>query len=769
MSDAPPLTTSPPRAIPRGVLLIFFISGGSALIDQIVWTRSLYRIFGVTAPAASTVLAAFMAGLAIGSYYFGKLVDRHGNGLRLYAGMELLIGLIAPLTPLVFRWLQPLYSAMAGAVGLDSPLLPVLRGVVCLCVLLPPTVLMGGTLPVIAKAYLRGQPGRVTAMLYSINTWGAVLGCFLCGYVLLGEIGETRSLLLAAAGNIVVAAWAWSASKHVAPMQAEISISIASPTGKIPGVVLLVSFINGFAALGLEVLWGRTIGLFTDASVYAFTGIIGVFLIGIALGSRAMAGWSDRVERPGLLLGGLSVCMSVVLLVAVRVFIAWLPETEIGGWHGGVLHNPLTSPLRTIGLALVAVLPVTLLSGACFPLMARMAVAQGRESGTLGMMYSVNTVGGIVGAAMAGFVLLPLLGDQGGFFLIAVAYLAAGAASLWTANARRAAGLLAAAGTALAFGLMRPGGSLTLGKMAWMGKIHVHEETAAGTVTALQGARGKSLLVNGVGMTVLCTDTKLIAHLPLAMHPNPKSTLVICFGMGTTFRSAARHGLPTTVVELQPAVTRLFGFYYDDAAEVLADPKNKVVVGDGRNYLLLSREKYSVIGVDPAPPIYSAGTVNLYTREFYELCRDRLDDAGVMCMWMPDASCTQEHFRLLLRTFRDVFPHTQVWSGPNRFGYYFLGSLHPLDVRGDRGAAVFENPAVRRDLREWDDIHASAWEWPARLQMDTAAVDRYIVGETRVLTDDRPYTEFPWLHWLGLGSNLSKHWMTLDRLSEGRR
>ena len=274
----------------------------------------------------------------------------------------------------------------------------------------------------------------------------------------------------------------------------------------------------------------------------------------------------------------------------------------------------------------------------------------------------------------------------------------------------------------------------------------------------------KRLLVNGAGMTWLCTDCQIMAHLPIMLHPAPKNVLVICFGMGTTFRSASRHNLQTTVVELQPKIPTLFEYFYEDADEVLANPKNRVEIGDGRNYLLLSREKYSVITIDPAPPMYSAGTVNLYTREFLELCRRHLDDEGLMSLWIPSYGCIESDFRLILKTFSTVFEDYTLWHGVDGFGWYLIGSKTKIIARAERLALLSDDERVLQDIQEYRPnlvLNPAKLSW--MFMSGKNGIDKYVQTESRLLTDDHPFTEFPLLTWISYGPSLMSKFMTLDQ------
>jgi spermidine synthase len=429
-------------------------------------------------------------------------------------------------------------------------------------------------------------------------------------------------------------------------------------------------------------------------------------------------------------------------------------------------------PLKIVALAAGMVFPVTLLSGACFPFMARIVLRRaGHEGRELGALYSVNTVGGILGALLAGFVLLPLVGDRHSFLSIAFLYLASGTLC-WLAAGRRGPALATAlAGGVVGVVCMPPESSLSRALIDRLGgQIHSHVETPEATVTAFQGRKGrKHLYVNGHGMTALCTDTKYMAHLPLLLHPDPKDVLVVCFGMGTTFRSASLHPHPVTAVELQPSVPGMFEFFHPDAPRVLADPKNQIRVGDGRTFLLLAEEEFSVITVDPAPPMHSAGTVNLYTREFLELCAQHLDPPGILCLWIPNHDCTEDDFRLLLRTFHDVFAHAQLWIGGEELGYYLIGSRQPLVLRPARLAALQGNAAVVSDLAEYRaDLGLSAERLARTFLLGTRGIERYTADERRLLTDDRPYTEFPWLQWIRAGRGVWQTFMSQEKLAAFR-
>jgi spermidine synthase len=303
-------------------------------------------------------------------------------------------------------------------------------------------------------------------------------------------------------------------------------------------------------------------------------------------------------------------------------------------------------------------------------------------------------------------------------------------------------------------------------------EIFGHVEQAAATTTSA-GIRNvqlqRVLLVNGVGMTVLLTGNKLMADLPLWMSDSPHDILVICMGMGTTFRSAVRHSnIDVTVVELIPAVPRFMHFYHADADRVMAQPNAHVVVDDGRNYLLMHQRQFDAITIDPAPPLYSAGAVNLYSREFFELCAGRIRPGGAVCLWVPPSPRSDS--KMILRTFATVFPEVSVWAGPTYPGMYLVGTLRHVNDIQERVRRGVADPATLADLTEWD----RSCDTPEKILSLFVCGRSDLLEFTRdrpVVTDDRPFTEFPLWRMNGgdpeyaqlLGAYELKRWVLTSR------
>jgi spermidine synthase len=274
-------------------------------------------------------------------------------------------------------------------------------------------------------------------------------------------------------------------------------------------------------------------------------------------------------------------------------------------------------------------------------------------------------------------------------------------------------------------------------------EIFYNKEGIEGTVTAFSINNHKSLWINGIGMTTLCTETKLMSHLPIMYTTKlPKEMLIICFGMGTVLKSATLYpDLNITTVELVAEEYKIFGYYHKTAEKILKLKNVSTIVNDGRNYILLSPKKYDIITVDPAPPIYSAGTVNLYTREFFQTCKERLTPEGVMCLWFPGGQETE--VKSLIRTFYSVFPNMRVYIGPHKWGFYLIGTMKEVsksDVRRNMEKA-FANPAILKDLGEYDNSCISSRQLNQMFLWDNNMI-KAISKDGVLITDDYPYTEF---------------------------
>jgi spermidine synthase len=775
------VATSPPRpasrATPslRGVVLALFVASGAAgLIYQVVWSRELVLVFGNTTQAVATIVTAFMAGLGFGSLAGGRLADTSLRPLRLYGLVELAVAAMAALLPFAFSGLAELYRGVWPSLVERPGQLAGVRFGLALAAVAPATFLMGMTLPLLTRYLVRtlDEAGARLGELYAANTIGAMAGTLLGGFVLIELVGLHLTSYLAVALNLAAGLGAlllsrrWETGPDTAGATAARRERPARP--EVPRefrprrrAVLAATFVSGFVSLALEVLWTRMLAEGTGSSIYIFTTILAIFLLGIALGSFLYR----RLSRPeGERLGTLGLCLAGVGVLA--------QATVVLG-SGMVGHVPFV--VRSV----VVLLPATILMGYAFPLAGRLATPSAEAAGgSVGLLYAANTGGSILGSFGAAFVLAGTLGTNGSILLLGGLNLLAGAvlfaaepvgggrrapgqaapAGYWTrgqaAPGNRGRARLVAAGLAglAVLGLVASSLDLPVTRTRTENELRrtdlpvTHAEDELATVDTVGGpAKGRRLLVGGVGMTSLTVDTKLMGYLSKALRPEARDFLVIAFGMGGTYRSGLQLGLRTDAVELSPTVPSRMPVFFPDADRFLHHPRGRVIVSDGRNYVRLSRETYDMIAVDPAPPIESAGSVVLYTREFLTEGKARLRPGGVFMLWIPYA-LPLDDFKEHVRTFAGVFGHVRLVLSPGRHGVFMFGSDAPLEFTEPNIRRVLGNPAALRDLNDVPDhppTDADGWveivrrsQWLADDQL------RSFIGSGPQITDDRPRSEY---------------------------
>jgi spermidine synthase len=747
------------------VFMLFFASGISGLMYEVVWLRMLTRITGVTIYATATVLAAFMSGLALGSFFLGRFIDKREDALRVYAVLEFLVACAALLVPFLFTVSVHLFRYVYDISGENMLTTAVVRAIASFVSLLLPTTIMGGTLPVLTSCLVKRDNlfGRNMSVLYGLNTLGAVCGVLLSGFVTIGELGEWATLYIGAAINVVVAMLAYfvylrdrkSAAVMPVTRSRDTSAITISPYGdRVRSVVLVAFAVSGFTALAYEVIWTRQLILFLETSIYAFSGMLAIFLAGIALGSVSMNKVADRLSRPLAFFGALELAVGILSVLNLFLFLPLDGPSAKGllGWF------------RPIFAALIIVFPMTFVFGLAFPVAGLCYAKHVENAGaSVGRLYGANTVGSILGSLFAGFLLVPALGSTKTVVLLACLNVALGMVLFALEPGRTFVQNFKLAPVVLVFVALT---TVSFGRDPFLAtierriygmekhdfgatgvpkkptEIYFHKEGLQGTVTAFSVNNRKHLWVNGIGMTYLCTETKLMAHLPLMFARDPKEFLVICFGMGTTVKSAALYpNLSITAVELVPETFDTFKFYHPGEEEVLKRKNVNLVANDGRNHLLLSKKKYDVITVDPAPPIWSAGTVNLYTREFFQLCRENLTPDGVMCLWFPGG--LPEDGQAILRTFSEVFPESSVWKGPRNWGFYCIGTIRetPWDEFEKNARNAFLQPAMVRDLTEYDNSCDQLHKFYGLHVMNKAQIHSARAAGA-LITDDNPFTEF---------------------------
>lgn len=768
MIRSEPLASEPRSSGPLffGVtLLFFFVSGACGLLYQVVWTRKLVLLFGVTAYAVSTVLSVFFLGLAVGSLWGGRLADRTRNPLRLYGFFEALIGVWAILFILFIGlgeagvvWVLRLVS---GSHGMSV----VLRALLAAAFLIVPVVLMGATLPLVARFVASDSRTRGLRIgsLYSVNTLGAVVGCAATGFVLLPTLGYTRTVLAGAAANGFVGLLAILLSKKyirtspndATSFPAQIAPANMNRQGIASFAVVLVlgAFaLSGFCALALEVLWTRLLVTVFIGTTYAFTAMLTTLLCGIAAGSAVAASLVDRRRHLVSLFGIIELLFGVSCLLMLPVF-AWLPG-RFAAWRLSVGFDWNRLVWAKFWLSFAVLFVPTFLSGMTFPVVVRaLTLARSRLGRDIGRLYSANTFGGVLGAAAGGYLLIPLLGTHWGIVVLGLTLCVVGAGLILACPTRPllAKTVFLVAGVALLVTTVRAlpqDISRVLDRSYVPETEHIihHREGVEGTVAVSEPnaethGSNRTLWINGVQATISIEAGVLMNRfqgvLPMCFDRDPRQALFMCFGSGITAGTLGLFDFERIdAVELSRDVLEAAPLFAADNFNVLGNPKINFIVDDGRNFLLKTVNRYDVITFEPMP-LALAGVSTFYTREYYTLCLNHLNPGGLVSQWIPLHSLSSEVVRSLIYTFTDVFPEYCAWFV--NADLFMVGSNRALaiDYHGvERRLGV---PTVHQALRD-----AGFTDLPELLTcffMSKAAVDRYCAGGS-IMNDDRPWAEF---------------------------
>jgi predicted membrane-bound spermidine synthase len=712
----------------------FVVSGFCSLVYQVVWLRLAMAAFGATAPLVSIVVSTFMAGLALGSWGAGRLVRETASAaaaLRRYAAAEIGIALGGVLVPgglaLGRAWLSGASDVTWGSLRHYAA-----SGLCVAAVLLPSCTCMGATIPLAMAAIRRWEPGRTVRSfghLYLANVVGATLGTLAPALVLVEMFGFRRTGLLAASLNAALAAGAFSLSRtrRATAVAEGASPDVAGTTPPALGATPWILFTTGLASMAMEVVWVRLFTPYLGTVVYAFAAIVASYLAATAVGAWAYRRWpgaGDDRPPPGALWPTLAVA-ALVPLVAADPRIPLPSHLLAGALRIACGAAPLCGTLGFVTPMLV-------------DRWSRGAAAPAARA------YALNVVGCIAGPLLAGFVLLPGLGERGALMALAVPLLIAGAAAAGAA-ARRSAMVWIAAVAGMA-ALVRN----TEDFASTLRRPIVLRDHSATVIAAADGPH-KLLLVNGVGMTTLTPVTKLMAHLPLAFADGTKHRgLVICFGMGTSVRSLLSWGVDTTAVELIPSVPRVFGFFHPDGPRRARAAAARVVVDDGRRFLERTRESFDVITVDPPPPVEAEGSSLLYSREFYAAARRRLRPGGVLQQWVPAGDAVV--FASFTAALAESFPHVRAFRSIGGYGVHYLAGDRALPRLTPDALAARLPPEAAADLVEWGPATTAADQLRVVLTQEVPVADlRAAAPDAPPLTDDRPVNEYDLVRRLRAG------------------
>ncbi|MGA2119094.1 MAG: fused MFS/spermidine synthase [Bryobacteraceae bacterium] len=703
------------------LLGLFALSGCSALIYEIVWYQLLQLVIGSTAVSLGVLLATFMGGLCLGSVALPRSRRAAGmHPLRVYAYIEFAIGACGILALVGMPLVDGVYAAAVGH-GMPAVLL---RALVCALCLLPPTILMGASLPAISR-WVEMSPRGVSrlGLLYGGNTAGAVLGSLTAGFYLLRVSNMTTTTLVAAGINAVVGIASLALARRAPVGQAGPHLTSPPPRSGAAGAgpdvrtVYLTIALSGASALGAEVVWTRLLGLMLGATVYTFSIILAVFLVGLGIGSAGGALVSRRVD------GRTALGTSQLALAAAIAWTAFMIGQSLPNWPVNALLS--TSPWFTFQIDLVrvvwALLPPTLLWGASFPLALAAAAQPGEEPGRLvGTVYAANTLGAILGALGFSLFLIPAIGTaSSNRVLILLAALGGLVALLPRVRASRSVGGTAALTAVLALAAYlavnvgpTPGMLIAYGRRimtsAPRSQLLYSGEGINSSIAITRWDDG-AVQFHVSGKVEASTESydmrlqRMLGHIPALFHSGPHSVLVVGFGAGVTAGTFVVHPEVRRIVicEMEPLIppiaTRFFG---NENFHVATDPRTEIVYDDARHFVLTTPEKFDIITSDPIHP-WVKGSATLYSREYFELVKDHLNPGGVVTQWVPLYESNAETVKSEVATFFDVFPNGTVWANDvDGAGYdiFLLGTAEPMRIDVDKLMERLRRPDHARVL-----------------------------------------------------------------------
>jgi spermidine synthase len=725
----------------KTVLVFFFLSGAAGLIYEIVWIRMLGLIFGHSVHAITTVLVAFMGGLALGSYLCGRVVDRVESLLKAYGLLEIGIGVYALLTPWLIELVKGAYLGIARSLELPVGVYTLIQFALSSLIILIPTMLMGSTLPLLARFAVRdlGAVGRGVGTLYAVNTFGAVLGTFLAGFELLPRVGMRSTLLIVACLNIAIGVMILLLDRRRDPLPVPHVHPMSPPSGEAPplhSVItrnqarwLLIGFaLSGAVSMVYEVAWTRALTLVIGSTTYAFTIMLLSFLVGIAGGSLLFARLTARGPLAPVWFGALQIAIAASAALVVPL-IERLPDVFLRGYQWSHAQGFILWLQAALSIA-VMVVP-TLCIGATFPCMVQIFSANQSPIGPqVGRIYAFNTTGGIIGSFAAGFLFIPLIGVQPTIRTATAVNLMLGCALVIAFSVGRRPRL--AAGFGLAIGLaaialspswdhkiMSSGVAIyanlyTQEPAKWRERLEgqrllYYKDGISATVSVSESEGVTGLRINGKMDASATSDpnaksdmpTQLMAgHLPALLHPDPKRAFVIGLGSGVTVGALTQHALERIdVAELEPAVIEASAFFAAQNRNALSHPTVHVAASDGRNFLLTTEERYDLVVSEPSNP-WIGGISTLFTVEFFDLVRRHMNENGVMVQWLHGYAMSPEDFRMIAASFRAVFPHATLWA-TNHADYLLVGTLNPMVVDLDRVRDTYAAiPELRRDMSQ---------------------------------------------------------------------
>jgi spermidine synthase len=714
------------------ISVLLFCSGFAALTYEILWLRHLGLVFGNTVHAAATVMTAYMLGLALGAHLAGKWAERSLRPIRLFGMLEMGIGIYAMVVPLLFMGVHYLHIFAYQHISESLPFLTFFRFMMAILLLLVPTCFMGATLPVLSQGLLRQQEkfGGRLGLLYGANTLGAVAGTLSCGFLMIPGLGLSMTNFLAISVNAMVGVLAWLLSKSMDRPRQSDSPETVKTTEHVwntrTNILLFAAGMSGLISLGFEVVWFRALVLVFGSTTYSFSAILSVFLVGIALGSMLLSWIADRLKKPITLFCLVMMGVGIYSIASLYWFTA-MPELMLTY----LMNTGLTWPnllTAKFGITIIFLFLPTMFFGVAFAAAAK-AVREilPSASRSVGLVYTINTIGSATGSVLAGFILLPVLGMETSLKVFSVAALLLGSGLLFfyadTGWRKAAAALIPACCIVLM--VIYPSGwsekALSEGPYFSPWKFIAGEKQ----VIFNQKIRSKRLLYYKEGRTSTVSVSitpgerlhfssngkieadsspggmmlqRMMGHLPMLFHPDPKRVINVGLGAGVTFGALGCYPVEhLEVVEIEPEVRNVAKVWGPYNHHIVDDPRVIITINDGRNHLAVTPRQYDVITSDPFEPVM-AGAANLYTVEHFQTARERLAQGGIMCQFLPLYELSEENVLTIMRSFHHVFPDClQFFSG---YDTLLLGFKDGIQFDASILKKKFEIPRVRESLKD---------------------------------------------------------------------
>ena len=704
-----------------------------------------YASFGVITPVLSVIISVFMLGLSLGSFFGGRWIDSltyrfKKSPIIFYALAELLIGCGAFSVPELFSRGERL---LLSAGEMNSIRYLLFSDIVIAVSVLPWCILMGFTYPFMMSFIKSLDKGNTSSFsyLYLANVIGAMCGTLLTAVVLIELTGFYNSLLIAAFLNfsIFIVSLAISA-RH--PYEKTITKIPEAANDKFLreedssiknySFIYFLLLLTGFISMAMEVVWIRTFTPVMLTTIYSFAAVLTVYLFATWVGSSI---YRKQLQRKSVLSTG-------DLLACLAVF-SFLPI---------VMNDPRL--IISVPVVLISIFPFCAALGYLTPKLID-ECSSGRPC-EAGRAYAVNVIGCVIGPLFASYILLPKLGVKYSLIILGIPFLIFFVVYYKRSIFQRKRFIIM---TALAVSVVLTSiivnisyddiyvlqdGSAIHKKFYVLEKDSVVRRDHTATVISTGAGMGKMLLVNGIGITSLSPITKMMAHLPLALcQDKPESALVICMGMGTTYRSALSWNIKATVVELVPSVRDAFGYYFADAESIMKNPKGKIIIDDGRRFLNRTKETFDVITIDPPPPIEAAGSSLLYSEEFYSLIKKRLKAKGILQQWFPCGEL--KILQAVARSLSNSFPYVRVYKSVEGWGFHFLASMSPIEVPSAQKMISRIPASARTDITEWYEVD-EANNFDGFIQFilkSEIPLAKLLNNDRRItITDDKPYNEY---------------------------